>query len=263
MEKVTVKKDVEWLEGHVPPRCKKPRAKVASGSVEVALRSCSSEEAPVAFRVVRWNGEVEKELRFVEGSCWEPVEGQRGQSAQALVDFALSDNKPGSFWQFEDGSMLTDDVYRYVDYTLPAVEERIGDLERAFVLVDGVPWRKENEPGYSVSTFGGGDACVSVEPAWLADWNALQLAEAEAEAEGRAAVDSNASVLSRIEVLLPEAVQADPQGDGLRDRERHAASMAADAARRAADLAAEAEAAREELEAYEAATKDAPWRRRA
>ena len=34
MEKVIVKKDVEWLEGHVPPRCKKPRAKVAGGHVE-------------------------------------------------------------------------------------------------------------------------------------------------------------------------------------------------------------------------------------
>lgn len=262
MEKVAVKKDVEWLEEHLPPRCKKPRAKVASGSVEVSLQSYTSEEAPVAFRILRWNGEVEKELRLADGACWEPVEGERGRSAAALVDHALRNNNPGAFLQYEDGSTLADDVYRYAARTLHAVEDCARELEESFVLVDGEAWRITKEPGYSVSAFGGGDACVSVDRTHRAGWNALQLTEAEAAAKKRAAPDGEVSILDRIEVLLPEAVRSDPRGDRLRDLAACAAVQAADAARRAAALAVKADAAREELEAYEAATKDAPWRAR-
>ena len=264
MQTVTIKREVEWLGTYVPPRCRKERWRVEHGSVSIEFKSYTAAEAPVAFRVYDYKDDLEDEIRFADGMCLSRMRGKRYADAGKLTDDCLRGHLPGALSRYENGDVEVGDAYGLHAGTAADLESSVEDVQRSYALVDGAPWRLVDETGYTMTLFGDGSSVVYPElSAEGAAYNALQfdLALAEAERRTEGLVGGEASANGRIEVLLPEAVRADPHRRDMEKELARADDKARQLERQLAEVRADKADAQAALDAYLAETPGAPWRR--
>jgi hypothetical protein len=215
----------EYQEHYIPPRCRKPRCRVAEATTEVEVRETTKENAPVAFRHfdLRLNEMMDgmrQEYRLFQGRLYCRVMGDR-----------FSCNKTGFLCEEQLLKHLSRG-YGYHDKSLEAVRSEIAAEANRFLLIDGEIWEETGEPRYCIYTFGLGHnhAGIGVSLSVVNFYNsniskdryfsaleydtAVQTAiEIAVDRGDTDSLDFIRNPKYKIEVLIPEAVQTKPQAE--------------------------------------------------
>lgn len=205
-----VKVTVKYSEYYTPPRCRKPRQRDCEKDTFISIHEVTSQEAPLAFIVHEWDGNVE--YRFYKGKCYKKSLyrdyhcGKTGLFPPEMIGAYLRGNY--DYWNGdykENRKAFTDDASRYL-------------------LIDGVVWERAGEPRYVVMTFGlghnhGGTALMVSEEynpnvSKVRYFSALDGDAAVAYANQIAACRGDTNDIGKfekyIEVLMPQAVKVNP-----------------------------------------------------
>lgn len=263
MRIITEKMQGWWLEEYVPPRCRKPRWRVATGEVEASIKSYSADEAPVAFVVRRPHEERTVEIRFAEGRCWRSVDARLrwggGDDWMSCLKAAMRGLSKAAFEWFEPGRIPVDQCDRGLPRAKEDLEERIGWWLGGKAVIDGDVLEECGEPMWLLHWEG--DAAIAYahiperceRPYGL---NALQ--HGVAKIPGRI---GSVSFHDEIEVRIPEAVRRDPMREKLEKDAEEAAAREARASRALKEAREANRQAQSALAEYLDMTADAPWRR--
>ena len=135
--------NIDYFVPYIPPRCRKTRYEHKRETIRVSVRSVSSSDAPVAFRLSDYSHVSNKttEVRHYAGKLYIKRRGYRDGSW--YVDIPPSDLHFGP-----DVSYLTE------ERTRDACVSSCKDAARHYLLIDGVVWELTGEPRYVVNTFG-------------------------------------------------------------------------------------------------------------
>lgn len=271
----TVDIEIPYLEPYTPPRCRKPRCKVASFTATFDCEVYSRDEFPVAFTVHANVDGVSYDIRTYGGRLYR--EGPRAplgpqderwreeaaMTPEEYVDFERVTGGGGacSQWSRRDMERLADDGTLWSDAAWLSEENVRSNLREFDIPVwmeDGAGrmslWSGCDEPVYART--GCGDIVRAV-PASAADlypvaFNALQTRDClysdPALADWACKPENPASDV--IDVHMPELVRADPNGDRLRDSIRSADAAVVELQRRIDEATARAGRLRSELDVY-------------
>lgn len=224
MEYVKISISFYYYESYIPKRCRKPRFNEKTKEVKLKVRSVTSQEAPVAFRLSDYHhvSENTTEIRFFKGKLWEQVNNRRMFCGGDLNQVGFED-LPRLLYP----GLTYDEKERSRDYCISRYKEEI----RRFLVIDGKIWRRVGEPRYVVNTFGlghnHGGTGLFVETFYNENiakrnyFSALDVDKAVAYANevARRRGDTNdvGKFEKMIEVLMPECVKVKPRkqhGDG-------------------------------------------------
>ena len=206
-----VKVTVKYSEYYIPPRCRKPRQRDCEKDTFITIHEATSQEAPIAFIVHKWDGDVE--YRFYKGKCYTKSLyknhhcGKTGLFPPEMIGAYLRGNY--AYWNDDykkNRKTFTDDASRYL-------------------LIDGIVWELAGEPRYVVMTFGlghnhGGTALmvdeeynpnVSKDRYFSALNGDAAIAYANQIAERRGDTNNIGKFKKEIEVLIPQAVKVNPK----------------------------------------------------
>lgn len=147
MEDVKISITFYYYEPFIPPRCRKTRYIKKTEEVKFKVRSVTSQEAPVAFRLSDYHhvSENTTEIRFFKGKLWEQVNNRRMFCGGDLNQVGFED-LPRLLYP----GLTYDEKERSRDYCISRYKEEI----RRFLVIDGKIWRRVGEPRYVVNTFG-------------------------------------------------------------------------------------------------------------
>lgn len=210
--------DFAYIEKYIPPRCRKPREREITGSCTVKIPSISADIAPIAMR---------------HKTCWEPKEiiyrWYNGTLfTRSLYRHYLSNAK--GFYPIDE---MTKQFRGYIPHYLKGKDEASSIRacqERAnrYLIIDGDQvWERIGEPRYVIATFGLGhnhaSTALMIENNYNDNirgdfyFNALNRKNAIKKcvevALARGDTDSIDQIKEswEIEVLIPEAVQCNPE----------------------------------------------------
>lgn len=201
-----------FLANQIPPRCRKPRDVAASLQLAVEVAEIAASEAPVAF-------EMDEVLRD-ETTQWRLHEDQLYKLHRPWARQEELSEVGSKYFAHEQ----TLHAHQYGVYT-PEHPQQVDDAVQSyysdFLAIDGIIWRRADEPLYAVCTFGlgnnhGGTGLMVDE--WVnpnigqshyfaADQYEAALAHAIEVALGRGDTKSVDRFEQRIRVLIPEAVR--------------------------------------------------------
>lgn len=213
-----------YIENEIPPRCRKARDVKHEGALEVEIRQATSREAPIALRETarRWNYSTKtwEERHFVHrwygGHLWSN-------------HFINSDREP-----IPETPECPDRVYCYSKSRtgLEVAHQEIQEWADRHLMIDGQHWLRVPEPIYWIShTVERGQEYPErigiIKVAWdrrdtynCTNWDIFridQLGEAKAQAETKfsSGKADRFRILNEFEILIPEAVQRQPQREAL------------------------------------------------
>lgn len=196
----------------IPPRCRNPRTVWDKATLVVDVPEVTAAEAPVAFRVPQSEGTA-CDYRWWGQRLWTAQQGRHDDEPARAGD--------GRFPAEVDMNSAGGDG-------LDEVTARLRALYADFLIIDGIVWEAcQGEPLYVVWTFGFGgnhgstalliDTQVrgSLSTHFRADQYETAVARALEVARARRDDESVFGITNapRIEVLIPEAIRADPQRD--------------------------------------------------
>lgn len=207
--KVTV--TVRYSEDYLPtPRCRKFRQREAKKDTLITIRETTAEEAPVAFIVHKYDGDLA--IRFFNGKCYK---------ASKSSDYCCGTSGP----------LPPEDLVRYLrgryDYWNCDYKENrkaFAEEARRFLIIDGVLWEQTGEPRYCIYTFGLGhnhggtslsvdfhyNSNISKNRYFSALESAMAIDTANRIASGRGDTESVGKFHKMIDVLISEAVKVQP-----------------------------------------------------
>ena len=218
MKYVILPTDIRYWEAYLPtPRHRKLRYREASKTINLRVRSVTSEEAPVAFRChdYRHVKECREEVRLFAGKLY----------ARMIRRTSVTEEEAGMGGYVP---MKADEVHIR---PLTGAGENLEEKTRAYkeeartiLFIDGEPWEVTGEPMYVIMTFGlghnhGGTALMVEEyynpnipnrNYFRADQGAEAVAEMDRVAAARGDTDDVGQYKADIEVLIPEAVKRRP-----------------------------------------------------
>lgn len=181
----------------VPPRCRKPRPVIHSAEADVSVRIVDATDAPVAFRVRRFDSEPADEVRLFDGDLYglyRPFSRQVEPSIPGDAHFPANQNIEPYLGPIH---------FRYVSSD-EGFTQAAEDWAEEFLIIDGIVWSKTGEPCYSVYVSHGRAAVLT---GTLPDYGVVFRAD---DFEGALAYavhnGGDREREPRIEVLIPEAV---------------------------------------------------------
>lgn len=220
-----------FREEYLPPRCRKPRSRQTEGVVTVNIKEVSESDAPIAMITTTNEWRKVENSPHPDGKDLIPVQTiYRWHNKKLYIPFVD---------RFGDPQTISDIEHSIKESSYPydvSEEERIKCVRksaRRFLVIGGIIHVKQGEPRYCINTFGlghnNGGTGFFVENFYNCNignnnyFNAMEREEAieygKRIALGRGDTESVDYIGERcnIEVLIPEAVQCNPQqehGDG-------------------------------------------------
>lgn len=237
--------------GFIPPRCRNAREAYVLTETTVDLASATPEQAPVAIRYD--DGIVDPkpvELRWFGGCLYEPLVykvSRQPDVPQSFNDLVAMQDKAWGYgnplrvscdgmphWATEQGfrggvKKGDIDAREIVSSNRERVRRQVLASASDLLVVDGMIWQKTTEPMYVVMTFGlgcnhGGTAVmtsggyngnINKGRYFRADQLDAALAAGAKIAEARGDTNDLPMKAHKVyEVLIPEAIQANPQAEG-------------------------------------------------
>lgn len=218
------KVDYTYWEDYLPtPRCRKFRQRETNGTMTITIPDISKEDAPVAF-VVRDGVRFDRpeEIRLWNNQLWKVVEYSEMYSGAS------------GLWPIEQIPLhIKYARYGNIVKNEQETQEQKNEIASAFLIIDGVVYRKSGEPRYVVMTFGlgynhGGTSLMiskhyNPNIAASAYFNALErekaisMAKMVAQRRGDTKNIDGMGEHYQIDVLIPSAVKCNPKeehGDG-------------------------------------------------
>lgn len=262
MQIITEKMQGWWLEEYVPPRCRKPRWRVASGEVEASIESYSADEAPVAFVIRHPHEGRTAEIRFADGKYYRSVDARLrwggGDDWISCLKAGVNGLSEAPFERYGTGRVEADGYPPMLPIAREDLEERIGWWLSGKAMIDGEAWEECGEP------------------IWAVRWQGVTaIAYARIPEKGERPYGFNAfqkdmatiperfkpvSFCDEIEVRIPEAVRRDPLREKLERDAKDAAKKEAVASRRLKEAREENRQAQSALAEYLDMTAGARWR---
>lgn len=151
--------EIKFNEEYIPPRCRKPRTRVASAVFTAEIPEVTSADAPVAFLIhnVKTGKDVVKEIRKYGDNLYELMK-RPGDPEKINVTQPVKADELPRYIRHTTGT--------YVDKA--TAEDCCRREVSIYLIIDGVVWHTTTEPYYWVSETIGGDYvgfCVSTWPA--------------------------------------------------------------------------------------------------
>jgi len=196
----------------IPYRCRKPRPVTHEVTTTATVKSVTSEQAPVAFRV-SYHEDVVSDIRTYNNELYRPYlpfSQQEEPSTPGSIYFPSEvDNRNRHPFR---GTSQIDSEDAYIAATQQHYDR--------FLIIDGIVWEPASEPGYHVVTFGlggfNGSTALMVssrkDHGMLFRADDFEAARAFAIETARERGDDPTPFIEtperyrRIEVLIPEAV---------------------------------------------------------
>ena len=147
MEHVKISVTLSYYEPYIPPRCRKPRYVKKTEEAKFKVRSVTSQDAPVAFRLSDYShvSDNKTDVRFFKGKLWQVVTKAdivcEGENKPIGVDDILNDRLP---------FLTYDESERTREYCVNSYKDWCKDR----LIIDGNVWERVGEPRYCVLTFG-------------------------------------------------------------------------------------------------------------
>ena len=218
-----MKSVISFTEEYIPPRCRKSRMREQTAVVQLTIKECSSEEAPVAIR----------EEGFLRGMAtktgWVEYRWYKNNLYRRVLMAAKVSGGEG-FW---DVNNLVESLSKHNGCYFnrgagkeAVKKELLAEARNHIIIDDNEVWVKTAEPRYVIATFGlghnhGGTSLMvdhGYNPNIRKDFyfNALERDQAIATCKQVAIQRGDSNSVAhigdfwRLEVLLPEAVRVKP-----------------------------------------------------
>lgn len=147
MEHVKISISFYYYESYIPKRCHKPRFNKITEEVKLKVRSVTSQDAPVAFRLSDYShvSDNTTEIRFFKGKLWMQVNNRRIECGGDLNQVGF-ERLPGILYP----RLSYDESERTKEYCIKQYKAELKD----YLVIDGMIWEQVGEPRYYVNTFG-------------------------------------------------------------------------------------------------------------
>ena len=146
MEHVKISVFINYYEPYIPPRCRKTRYVEKTEEVTFKVRSVTSQEAPVAFRLSDYDHVFnnQTEIRYFKGKFWQQVNHRDIVSGGSLEQIGTDSLR----------SCIHPLYYYGLDKTREYCINHYKDECKKLLVIDGKVWEQTGEPRYYVNTFG-------------------------------------------------------------------------------------------------------------
>lgn len=215
MKNFNVSCKIDYWNPYIPPRCRKTRYEEKEETIKVPVRSITSEEAPIAFRLSDYGhvSENTPEIRYYKGKFFKKYRGYDGH--KWYVDAKASELEHMIHPWFS---------YDCAERTRALCIQKYKEEAKRYLLIDGVIWERTGEPRYVVNTFGLGHNHGGT-GLFVDHWYNPNIANRNyfSALDGKKAVDYANQVAARrgdtnsvgtfkemIEVLMPQCVKIKP-----------------------------------------------------
>lgn len=217
MERIKLSISTYWYVSFIPPRCRKPRFRKEKGEIKFSVRSVSSDEAPIAFRLSDYHHKRygKTVIRFFKGKFYRIVVYE-----DLYCGGERKPVKPTDVAKHLHPSMSYNEHERTKEHCANAFKQEAKRL----LVIDGEAWEQCGEPMYQVCTFGlghnHGGTGLFVEHFYNPNipnrnyFSALDgdraVAYANEVAQRRGDTKDVGKFEKMIEVLMPQCVKAKP-----------------------------------------------------
>lgn len=148
--KLTVR--IDYYEPYLPPRCRKYRYEWKNETIKVPIRTITSDEAPIAFKLSDYSHVEDHQtvVRCFRGKLYKQM--MKHNTVVCYDDERYKVVKMEDFEHYFDGrAYLTyDHKERNRDYCIKKYKE----LAKQYLIIDNLCWMECGEPRYVVVTFG-------------------------------------------------------------------------------------------------------------